>query len=158
MQQNKIVNQFQESETYGIHRQWGASDYLGWKSNFEKKRFEIFTERGKTFTRCQCRCKFVPNVACRTESTLAQVQFSPWNRKLLWGRRSELTGDVRKVQETSQIMLLMYCKSAICKNTPSTERHNHSVCQIATEYMDTSFKKNLEAKKVMKAYQHFSFF
>ena len=32
--------------------------------------------------------------------TLAQVQFGYGNRKLLWGRWSQLSGDVRKVQET----------------------------------------------------------
>ena len=31
-------------------------------------------------------------------------------------RWSELSGDVRKVQETSQIRWFMYCKSAICKS------------------------------------------
>ena len=29
----------------------GAADYLRWKSNFEEISFEIFTKRGKTFTR-----------------------------------------------------------------------------------------------------------
>ena len=47
---------------------------------------------------------------------LAQVQFSSGNRKLLRGRWSEFSGDVRKVQETNQIRWLMYCKSAICKS------------------------------------------
>ena len=30
---------------------WGAEDYLRWTGNFEKIRFEIFTERSKTSTR-----------------------------------------------------------------------------------------------------------
>ena len=30
--------------------------------------------------------------------------------------QSKLSGDVRKVQETSQTRWLMYCKSAICKS------------------------------------------
>ena len=67
-------------------------------------------------TKPVCGWEFIPNDGCSNrESTLAQVQFSSGNRTLLWGRWSELSGDVRKVQETSQIRLLMYCKSAICK-------------------------------------------
>ena len=31
-------------------------------------------------------------------------------------RSRKLSGDVRKVQETSQIRWLMYCKTAICKS------------------------------------------
>ena len=76
----------------------------------------MFTERDKTLTRFQCGWEFNPNDGCSNrESTLAQVQFNSGNRKLLCGRRSELSGDVRKVQETSQIRWLMYCNSAICK-------------------------------------------
>ena len=42
-----------------------------------EKQFEICTERGKTFTRLQCRWESVPNVGCSNrEGTLAQVQFS----------------------------------------------------------------------------------
>ena len=60
------------------------ADYLRWKSNFEEISFEMFTERGKTFTRCQCGWEFIPNDGCSNrESTLAQVQFSSGNRKLL---------------------------------------------------------------------------
>ena len=62
----------------------GTADYLRWKSNFEEISFEMFTERGKTFTRFQCCCEFIPNDGCSNrESTLAQVQFSSGNRTLL---------------------------------------------------------------------------
>ena len=55
-----------------------------WKSKFEEISFEMFTERGKTFTRFQCGWEFIPNDGCSNrESTLAQVQFSSVNRKLL---------------------------------------------------------------------------
>ena len=57
---------------------------LRWKNKFEEISFEIFTERGKTFTRFQCGWEFIPNDGCSNrESTLAQVQFSSGNRKLL---------------------------------------------------------------------------
>ena len=43
-------------------------------------------ERGKTFTRFQSGWEFIPNDGCSNrESTLAQVQFSSWNKKLLSG-------------------------------------------------------------------------
>ena len=54
------------------------------KSNFEEISFEMFTERGKTFTIFQCGWEFIPNDGCSNrECTLAQVQFSSGNRKLL---------------------------------------------------------------------------
>ena len=54
------------------------------KSNFEEISFEVFTERGKPFIRFQCSWEFIPNDGCSNrESTLAQVQFSSGNRKLL---------------------------------------------------------------------------
>ena len=54
------------------------------KRNFEEISFEMFTERGNTFTRFQCGWEFIPNDGCSNrESTLAQVQFSSGNRKLL---------------------------------------------------------------------------
>ena len=54
-----------------------------WKSNFEEISFEMFTERGKTFTRFQCGWEFIPNDGCSNrESTLAQVQLSSGNKKL----------------------------------------------------------------------------
>ena len=62
----------------------GAADYLRWKSNFEEISFEMFTERGKIFTRFQCGWEFIPNDgSSNSKSTLAQVQFSSGNRKLL---------------------------------------------------------------------------
>ena len=62
----------------------GPSTILRWKSNFEEISFEMFTERGKTFTRFQCGWEFIPNDGCSNrESMLAQVQFSSGNRKLL---------------------------------------------------------------------------
>ena len=46
--------------------------------------FEMITERSKTFTRFQCGWEFIPNDGCSNrESTLAHVQFSSGNRKLL---------------------------------------------------------------------------
>ena len=42
---NKTANHFQEPGTYSVQQSssvWGAADYLRWKSNFEKTRFEIF--------------------------------------------------------------------------------------------------------------------
>ena len=95
----------------------------------------MFTERGKTFTRFQCGWEFIPNDGCSNrESTLAQVQFSSGNRKLLWGRSSELSGDVRKVQETSQIRWLMYCKSGICNTSSYPGRTGATVFTAKLEW------------------------
>ena len=47
------------------------------ESNFEEISFEMFTERGKTFTRFQCGWKFIPNDGCSNrESTLAHFHFT----------------------------------------------------------------------------------
>ena len=49
------LNHIQEPGTYRGHHQFkGPPTILRWKSNFEEIGFEIFTERGKTFTRFQC--------------------------------------------------------------------------------------------------------
>ena len=57
-----------------------AVNRLRWKSNFESIRFDIFTERGNTFTRLECRWESVPNVGCSNrESMLGQVQFNSGN-------------------------------------------------------------------------------
>ena len=87
------------------------------KNNFKKISFYVFTKRTILSHNFNVVWKFIPNAGDSfRESTLALVQFSCANIKLLWGRWSELPGDVRKVQETSKIRWLMYCKSAICKS------------------------------------------
>ena len=98
MQQNKITDNFQESSSV-----WGAAEDLGWKSNLEKISFEVFTE---TYTGFYCHWEFIPNVGCSNrETNLAQVQFSSGNLKLLWGRWSELSGDVRLIDFSHPFVL-----------------------------------------------------
>ena len=48
----------------------------------------------------------------------AGITFADFHVSGIIPSRNELllSGDVRKVQETSQIMWLMYCKSVICKS------------------------------------------
>ena len=59
MQQNKSINHIQEPGTYRGHHQFkGPPTIQGGKNNFEELSFEIFTERGKTFTRFQCGWEF----------------------------------------------------------------------------------------------------
>ena len=79
---NKTSNHIQEPGTYRGQHQFKEPPTM--KSNFEKISFDMFTERGKTFTRFQCGWEFIPNDGCSNrESTLAQVQFSSGNRRLL---------------------------------------------------------------------------
>ena len=61
MQQNKSItgNHIQEPGTYRGHHQFkGPPTIQGGKTNFEELSFEIFTERGKTFTIFQCGWEF----------------------------------------------------------------------------------------------------
>ena len=83
------------------------------EKQFWRDKFWIFYGKRQDFlTRFQCGWEFIPNDGCSNrESTRVHVQFSSRNRQLLWGRWSELSGDVRKVQETSHIRWLMYCKA-----------------------------------------------
>ena len=64
---------------------------------------------------------------------------------------TELSGDVRKVQETSQIRWLMYCRSAICKSgqfefdshdirsskQPMSERRDFSLDEVVLRRFNT---------------------
>ena len=84
-QQNKIIDHIQVPGTCRGHHQFkGPPTIIRWENNFEEISFEIVTERGKTFTRFKCGWEFIPNDGCSNrECTLAQVQCSYENRKLL---------------------------------------------------------------------------